>query len=336
MNTYAHGSAVSTGRPAPVMAMAAATLPHGIRHPPAPKLGRTANTRSPRQPAHLPTARLNTPSGVPAAGEHLGGLKGRLAGSGPTGRRGVTVRAAAAGEIVREVLSPEERRKLDEGEDRQFYDYPRIVKHVDDAFLAQVTRLYRQSIPEGGVVLDLMSSWVSHLPGDVSYERVIGHGMNAAELGRNKSLDSFFVRDLNQNPTGWALEDQSVDAVVCCVSVQYMQYPEKVFSEIYRVLKPGGVCIMTFSNRLFYGKAISAWRDGTGYSRSRLVVQYFQSVAGFTPAAVLTEVPETAKDLQANAGPLGKIKRLYEFAVSRLQGDPLYAVISYRDFKPNN
>lgn len=59
---------------------------------------------------------------------------------------------------------------------------PRLVTHVDDAFLRRVTQLYRQRIPEGGAVLDLMSSWVSHLPPEKQYERVVGHGMNAAEV----------------------------------------------------------------------------------------------------------------------------------------------------------
>ena len=59
---------------------------------------------------------------------------------------------------------------------------PRLVTHVDDAFLRRVTQLYRQRIPEGGAVLDLMSSWVSHLPPEEQYERVVGHGMNAAEV----------------------------------------------------------------------------------------------------------------------------------------------------------
>lgn len=96
-------------------------------------------------------------------------------------------------------------------------DFPRLVKHVDDNFLAQVTETYRQRIPAGGVVLDLCSSWVSHLPTDVQYSRVIGHGMNAIELAKNKQLSEFFVRNLNKEPTGWALSDQSCDAVVCCV-----------------------------------------------------------------------------------------------------------------------
>lgn len=86
--------------------------------------------------------------------------------------------------------------------------------------------------------------------------------------------NSFFVRDLNADP-GLQAPDGSFDAVICCVSIQYLQFPEKVLQEVYRVLKPGGVVIFSFSNRMFYNKAIAAWRDGTGYSRTQLVKQYF-------------------------------------------------------------
>lgn len=161
-------------------------------------------------------------------------------------RRALTAcQAAAGGQIQREVLSRQERSKLNTGDDRQFYDTPRLVKHVDDGFLEQVTELYRcgtgrscffphgdermqastqpcahacrQRIPQDAAVLDLMSSWVSHLPKDKRYGRVVGHGMNAEELAKNRQLDSFFVRNLNTDPSSWALEDQSMDAVLCCV-----------------------------------------------------------------------------------------------------------------------
>lgn len=100
------------------------------------------------------------------------------------------------------------------------------------------------------------------------------------QLRRNKRLDRFFIRDFNKEPSNWAEKDNTFDAVVCCVSVQYMQQPECVFAEIQRVLKPGGVCIMTFSSRLFYSKAIQGWRDNSAFGRVSLVKQYFQCVKG--------------------------------------------------------
>lgn len=106
------------------------------------------------------------------------------------------------------------------------------------------------------------------------------HLLRVLQLRRNKRLDRFFIRDLNKEPSGWAEKDSTFDAVICCVSVQYMQQPECVFAEIQRVLKPGGVCIITFSSRLFYSKAIQGWRDNSAFGRISLVKQYFQCVKG--------------------------------------------------------
>ena len=190
-----------------------------------------------------------------------------------------------------------QRTKINTVDDRNWYSQPRLCTHVDDEFLAQLTQLYRERIPAGGKVLDMCSSWISHLPPEVEYSEVVGHGLNAEELGKNRRLSRFFVKNLNENPT-FAAEDQTYDAVLCCVSVQYLQRPEEVFAEVYRVLKPGGVFIVSFSNRMFYEKAISAWRDGTGFSRAQLVKQYFQCVSGFTKAEVITEVRGGARRLR--------------------------------------
>ena len=238
-------------------------------------------------------------------------------------RAALAPRCETAGSVRREVLKREDRAKLDRSPDSEFYAQPRFVTHVDDDFLANVTELYRRRIPPRSKVLDLCSSWVSHLPRDVEYGKVYGHGMNASELGRNERLDSFFVRDFNVDPR-IALENNSVDAVVCCVSVQYLQRAEEVFAEIFRVLKPGGVVIITFSNRLFYSKAIQAWRDASGYARVQLVKSYFSAVAGFTAPEVITELG--ARDETV----LGKIRRFFQ----RSAGDPFYAVVAYANYKP--
>jgi SAM-dependent methyltransferase len=232
------------------------------------------------------------------------------------------------GTIAREVLLPADRAKLNRDDDRRWYTQPRFVQHSDDAFRRQLTQLYAERIPEGGAVLDLCSSWVSHLPPGKRCSQVVGHGLSAEELARNPVLDSWFVRDLNTEPDGWALADQSFDAVLCCCSVQYMQQPERVFAEIYRVLKPGGVVIISFTNRLFYEKAVAAWRDGTGYSRTQLVKQYILAVRGFTePEAV------TAVGVPPPSGPLEAAARAVTSFLQRASGDPFYGVLTYRNWK---
>ncbi|MDY6939547.1 MAG: class I SAM-dependent methyltransferase [Cyanobacteriota bacterium] len=212
------------------------------------------------------------------------------------------------------LLQPAQRAKLDESDDTQFYDYPRFVTHVDDGFIQQLTDLYRERLQPQTRILDLMSSWVSHLPDDVEFAGVEGHGLNAEELAKNPRLDRYFVQNLNKNPQ-LPLEDESFDAVLNTVSVQYLQYPEKVFGEIYRVLKPGGIAIVSFSNRMFYQKAIQAWRDGSDRDRLKLVKRYFEATPGFSPVETIARVSNAPNILQM-LGVGG--------------GDPFYAAIAQR------
>lgn len=210
------------------------------------------------------------------------------------------------------MLRPEQRSKLDDTNDLDFYDYPRLVTHVDEKFIDRLRELYRERLKPDTRILDLMSSWVSHLPDDIEFAHVEGHGMNAEELAKNPRLDHYFLQNLNQNPK-LPLDDADFDAVLITVSIQYLQYPEAVLSEIYRILKPNGIVIISFSNRMFYQKAIAAWRDGTDTDRVNLVRQYFQSIDGFTPPEVIVHQPPVAGILQI---------------LGMAGGDPFYAVVA--------
>ncbi|MBF2078635.1 MAG: class I SAM-dependent methyltransferase [Synechococcales cyanobacterium T60_A2020_003] len=212
------------------------------------------------------------------------------------------------------LLRPDHRSKLDETNDLFFYDYPRFVTHVDDGFIRQLTDLYRDRLSPNTRILDLMSSWVSHLPDEMAFAHVEGHGLNAEELAKNPRLDHYFVQNLNQD-LKLPFPDASFDAVLNTVSVQYLQYPEAIFSEIYRVLKPGGLAIVSFSNRMFYQKAIQIWRDNTEEGRVQLVKGYFDAVAGFSPPDVIERKP-----------PLPSLFQL----LGMPSGDPFYAVIAQR------
>lgn len=169
--------------------------------------------------------------------------------------------------------------KIDSSPDTIFYAEPRFVTHIDSGAIAAVTGLYRALFPADGTVLDLMSSWVSHLPEEVAYTEVIGHGMNAAELTANLRLDRWFVQDLNHDPR-LPFDDASVDAVGICVSIQYLQQPVEVLREVARVLRPGGCVAVTFSNRCFPTKAVAIWQGLEGQDQCGLVSLYLRR-AGF-------------------------------------------------------
>jgi hypothetical protein len=173
--------------------------------------------------------------------------------------------------------------KDDPSPDAEFYDFPRFVTHIDDGAIAAVTQAYQAVLPEGGVVLDLMSSWVSHLPTDVTYAEVVGHGMNAQELAANPRLSRWFVQDLNINPV-LPLEDAAFDGACLCVSVQYLQRPVEVFQNVRRVLRPGARFVVSFSNRCFPTKAVAIWRAFSGPDQQHLVGAYMQA-AGFGTVA---------------------------------------------------
>ena len=202
------------------------------------------------------------------------------------------------------LLNSTQRQKLDVSNDRDFYDTPRFVTHVDPGFIDRLTTLYRERLLPDTRIFDMMSSWVSHLPAEMKFEYIQGHGLNEQELAKNPRFDRYFVQNLNQE-LNLPLEDESFDAVLNTVSVQYLQYPEAIFAEVYRILKPNGIAIFSFSNRMFYNKAIAAWRDGSETDRVELVKGYFKSVSGFsTPEAIVqvSQVPELLRWMGAGGG----------------------------------
>ena len=169
--------------------------------------------------------------------------------------------------------------RIDEEDDEAFYEPARLVTHIDDHAVSALTGLYRELLPAGGVLLDLMSSWVSHLPLDIDYAEVIGHGMNAGELTANKRLSRWFVQNLNRDPK-LPLADRSVDAAMICVSIQYLQQPVAVLREAARVLRPEAPLVISFSNRCFWTKAVAVWRGLDDNGHARLVEAYLNH-AGF-------------------------------------------------------
>lgn len=202
-------------------------------------------------------------------------------------------------------LREEHFRRYDESPDDQFYREPRLVTHVDDAAVAAATAFYRDLLRAGGRVLDLMSSWVSHLPPDAEYAAVAGLGMNAAELDANPRLTERVVQDLNVTPAlPW--EDGSFDSAIVTVSVQYLTRPAEVFAEVGRVLVPGGPFAVLYSNRCFPTKAVAVWQALGSQEHADLIGLYFRLSGAF-------EQPQ-AYDLSPNPG----------------QSDPLYAVVAAR------
>jgi len=166
--------------------------------------------------------------------------------------------------------------RLDDRPDEVFYQRPRLVHHLDRHCRAQIEALYGSLIPAGGQVLDLMSSWVSHLDRIDPTCRVTGLGMNEAEMASNPRLAERLIRDLNADPT-LPFAKARFDAVVCTASFEYLTAPRRIVAEIARVLKPGGTCIITFSDRWFPTKAVQVWTEVHPYERLGYVLASLMS-----------------------------------------------------------
>lgn len=177
------------------------------------------------------------------------------------------------------------------------------MTHIDQRAVEAVGRLYAELDADTGDVLDLMSSWTSHLVRAPRGLCVLG--MNREELQANETATARVVQDLNQDPL-LPFPDARFDSVLCCVSVDYLTRPLQVFNEVGRVLRPGGIFLCTFSNRMFPTKAIRGWLYATDDERVRTVEEYFR----------LT-------------GPWHRVQSRICIRPDR-EGDPLYAVWAER------
>ena len=213
--------------------------------------------------------------------------------------------------------------RIDESSDIYFYSAPRYVTHIDDGAIAAITEHYRKTLQPEADVLDICSSWISHLPPELPLGRVVGLGMNALELEANKRLTEFVQSDLNVDPK-LPFDDESFDACLNVVSVDYLARPREVFDEMHRVLRPGGRAIMSFSNRCFPTKAVAHWLSTGDKGRMRIVGSYFalSPKGGWTEIAAL-DITGIGAQPAANENPV--VAAALSF-LKKSVGDPMFVV----------
>jgi SAM-dependent methyltransferase len=203
-------------------------------------------------------------------------------------------------------FKPEFFRRIDDSEDEQFYSMPRFLVHIDDGAIAKVGEIYARLLPQGGAILDMMSSWRTHLTEQVRPSRVVGVGLNRAEMEDNPQITEAVVHNVNANPR-LPFDDAEFDGAIMTVSVQYLTRPLETFSDVGRVLKPGAPFIVTFSNRMFPTKAVAIWQHLDERDRVGLVGRYFK-----------------------DSGAFENIDAIDKSAPTDPPSDPIWAVVGYR------
>ncbi len=164
--------------------------------------------------------------------------------------------------------------RVDENEDRLFYAMPRMVDHIDAKAAGILKSIYSRHIPPGSSVLDLMTSWTSHLDDSITGLSVAGIGMNPDELDANPRLSGRHIQDLNRD-AALPFEQNSFDIVLCSLSVEYLTRPLDLFAEARRVLRPGGLFINSFSERWFPTKAVTLWTELHPFERIGMVLDHY-------------------------------------------------------------
>ena len=214
-------------------------------------------------------------------------------------------------------LSNNDRDKVDTSDDQIFYQQPKFVHHLSESFRTRLTNLYNDYLLNHHVILDLMSSWVSHLPSNKRYKKVIGHGMNEAELESNKRLDSYWIQNLNTTQN-MPIEDSTIDVGLIVAGWQYLQYPEKISLELSRIVKSDSLLIISFTNRAFWTKSPNIWT----YSSEKKRIEYVSSVLTKNGWRIDKIFSEKTND-----------QKLFGFYSQ--ESDPFFSVIA-RNNKSNN
>jgi hypothetical protein len=206
--------------------------------------------------------------------------------------------------------------RSDEQDDALFYKEPRLITHIDSQAQEIIKTIYGNLLQPDMRVLDLMSSWRSHVPESLDLDALVGLGMNREEMADNPQITDVVVHDVNADPK-LPFEDQTFDAVICTVSVEYMTQPLEVFADVARILKPNGYHINTFSNRWFPPKAIHLWTELTEFERMGLVLEYFLQTGAY----------RNLQTYSARGWPRPETDRHYP---EMLTADPVYAVWGQR------
>ncbi|MGD9505451.1 MAG: class I SAM-dependent methyltransferase [Syntrophobacteraceae bacterium] len=207
--------------------------------------------------------------------------------------------------------------RFDESDDSAFYERERFVSHLDAVALSTVEAVIGGLVPEKNVeILDLMASWDSHLPSSLHPARVSAIGLNENELMKNNALTDYIIQDVNKNPV-LPYPDESFDAVINTVSVDYIVKPIEIFKEVARVLRPGGLFLVIFSNRMFHAKAVRIWQELSERERPDLVRRYFEATEAFDAPELFvgSGAPRPREDKYAHLG---------------IPSDPVYALYANR------
>lgn len=157
----------------------------------------------------------------------------------------------------------------------------------------------RQRTPVRELQDRTIAEYLPALKGKVIELGALGDGRRDFATGAEEYIVSSMVEgvDLQLDATAMRLPSDSVDGFLCESMLEHVQEPQKVISEIHRVLRPGGVLLMLtpwmypfhaapddFSR--FSQSALAAALQGFHVTQLKPLGNYWTSVATFTQLKV--------------------------------------------------
>jgi len=177
--------------------------------------------------------------------------------------------------------------RINNEKDNIFYNQPRFVNHLDDFAIKKVKSIFSKFLQPNTKILDLMSGWTSHIPTIFKKNNIVGLGLCNDELKNNKDLSDYIIHDLNLDYHLPFIKNE-FNAVICTSSIEYLIQPIEVTKEVVRILKPGGVFIITISDRWFNGKEILIWSELHAFERLGFVLDLYLKCGNFNNLKTIT------------------------------------------------
>ena len=154
--------------------------------------------------------------------------------------------------------------------DLEYYTHHKPAPLIDQGGYKTIEALYHTLIQKGDTILDLMCGSNSHIPANVPYQDLIGIDIDNNALQQNHQLTKKILQDINQN-LSLPLQDNSVDYICLCSVIEYLRNPFAILEECYRILKPQGRIIFSFSPRYLATRTIALWQALDNGERQRLI-----------------------------------------------------------------
>ncbi|NQT32390.1 MAG: PHP domain-containing protein, partial [Candidatus Omnitrophica bacterium] len=185
---------------------------------------------------------------------------------------GTTLKQGTGGLAPTSKSAPERPAENISGESRFTRDM-RIKPYISGDAGNLIEEMLAGLLPEGGRILDLMSGFNTYVPSSVQAEEIVGIGQKREELAANPKLTGFLIQDLDKSanlPPEWK---GRFDAVIMTSGMAYLRDPGLLFSEVAKVLKPGGILFIAHNDGFYENEATDAWKNMDVEARIRATVE---------------------------------------------------------------